>query len=159
MANRTPKILVSACLLGLKTNYKGEGKEIDQLVKLWKEGKVVYVCPEQIGGLTTPREPSEIEEGKSAKDVLEGKGRVLTQSGKDETEQYLRGARQTLGICKKLGITTAILKARSPSCGSEQVYDGTFTNKKVVGSGITAELLRQNGIKVFDEEHIPKDLH
>lgn len=158
MAKNEAKILVSSCLLGLKTNYKGEGKEIKQLVSLWRKGKLVFMCPEQTGGLSTPREPAEIENGKSARDVLKGNGKVLTKTGKDVTKQFVKGAKQTLKVCKDLNIKTAILKARSPSCGSGTTYDGTFSDNKIPGNGLTAELLKQNGISVFDEEHIPKTL-
>ncbi len=155
MLEQEPKILVSACLLGLRTNYKGEGKEIDTLMNLWKSGRVVFVCPEQIGGLPTPREEAEIEKGKTAADVLRGNGTVLTKSGIDVTEQFIKGAQQTLEVCERLNIKTAVLKARSPSCGSVQVYDGTFLGNRIPGFGVTAEILRQNGVNVFDEEHIP----
>lgn len=156
MSEQEPKILVSACLLGFKTNYKGEGKEIEPLMKLRETGGIEFICPEQIGGLSTPREEAEIEQGKTAQDVLEGIGRVITKSGVDVTEQFVNGAKQTLEMCERLNIKIAVLKARSPSCGKEQVYDGTFSGNKIPGMGVTAELLKQNGIEVFDEEHIPE---
>lgn len=90
------------------------------MVELVKSGKAVFMCPEQLGGLPTPREPSEIEKGKTAKDVLEGKGKVLTKQGSDVTEQYVTGARRVLKFCQEMGIGIAVLKARSPSCGSQQ---------------------------------------
>lgn len=158
MTQELSKILVSSCLLGLKTNYRGEGKKVEQLVKLQKAGRVVFMCPEQTGGLSTPREPAEIEKGKTAKDILEGNGRILTISGEDVTKQFLDGARQTLEICQRQNIKTAILKARSPSCGSNEVYDGTHSGTKIPGFGVTAELLSQNRIEVFDEERIPENL-
>lgn len=156
MTENDKQIVVSACLAGIKCNYRGEAKPNSEIVRLVKEGKAIYVCPEQIGGLPTPREEAEIEEGKTAKDVLEGNGRVLTKSGEDVTEQFVKGAQQTLEVCERLGIKTAILKARSPSCGSEQIYDGTFSGNRISGSGITAELLKQNGVNVLDEEHFSK---
>lgn len=116
------------------------------------------MCPEQTGGLSTPREPSEVEPGKTAKDVLNGAGRVLTKSGKDLTKEYINGAKEVLELCKNLSIKIAVLKAKSPSCGSVLVYDGTFTETKISGKGVTAELLEQNGIKVYSEDNFPKDL-
>ncbi len=146
------KILISACLVGINSRYNGKSNKIEPLVELVKQGKAIFMCPEQTGGLSTPREPAEIEAGKTAKDVLAGKGRVLTISGMDVTKEFLNGAHTTLSLCKEAGVTKAILKARSPSCGSTEVYDGTHSGVRIPGSGITAELLRQNGIKVFDEE-------
>lgn len=118
----------------------------------------MFVCPEQVGGLPTPREPAEIESGKTAKQVLDGEAAVLTKSGEDVTKEYIRGARIALDMCKEYGIKIAILKARSPSCGSLFVYDGSYSGSKVKGRGVTAELLIQEGIKVYNEENFPKDL-
>jgi uncharacterized protein YbbK (DUF523 family) len=111
------------------------------------------MCPEQLGGLTTPREPAEIERGKTAKDVLNGDARVLTITGKDVTDQFVVGAQRILEFCQRTGVEVAILKSDSPACGSEQTYDGSFTDTKLVGKGITAELLDQNGIKVFNDKN------
>ena len=152
------KILVSTCLLGVSTQWNENCKKIDDLITLVRQGKAVFLCPEQLGGLPTPREPAEIEEGKTAKDVLKGKGRVLTNTGKDVTKEFVAGAQRLLHFCQDLGIETAILKARSPSCGSNQIYNGTFTGTKKYGKGITAELLEQNGIKVCSEENFLENL-
>lgn len=108
--------------------------------------------------MPTPREPSEIEHGKKATDVLAEAGKVLTRSGKDVTKEYVEGAKQVLALCKELGITVAILKEKSPSCGSNKTYDGTFTGTKVSGKGVTAELLTQHGIQVYSEENFPDNL-
>ncbi|MFN2195148.1 MAG: DUF523 domain-containing protein, partial [Anaerolineales bacterium] len=124
-----------------------------ELTDLVKSGQAVFLCPEQIGGLTTPREPAETEHGKTAKDVLMGDARVLTITGKDVTEQFVAGAQRILEFCQRLNIEVAIMKSDSPSCGSKRTYDGTFTDTKIVGKGITAELLEQNGIKVYNEKN------
>ncbi len=145
------KILISSCLLGMNTRYDGKSKTIDDLVHLVKTGKAIFVCPEQLGGFSTPRDPAEIEPGKTATDVLAGQGKVITKAGEDITAQFIQAAKQTLELCKKFGIRAAVLHANSPTCGSQKVYDGSFTGNTIIGRGITAELLSQNGIKVFDE--------
>jgi uncharacterized protein YbbK (DUF523 family) len=147
------KILISPCLVGIRTRWNEDRDEIEELINLVKSGQAVFMCPEQTGGLPTPREPSEIEPGKTAQEVLNGKAKVLTITGKDVTEQYLTGARRILDFCQKMGVQTAILKSDSPSCGSERTYDGTFTNKIIPGRGIASELLVQNGIKVYNEKN------
>ncbi len=145
-------ILLSSCLIGINCRYNSTSNEVDKLLELVKNGQAVFMCPEQTGGLPTPREPAEIEKGKTAKDVLEGNGKIVTKSGQDVTQQFLEGAKRTLAFCKELNCTKAILKARSPSCSSTLIYDGTFSGNKVVGNGLTAELLKQNGIEVYDED-------
>ncbi|UCG23076.1 MAG: DUF523 domain-containing protein [Chloroflexota bacterium] len=147
------KTLISPCLLGIRTRWDEDCEEIDELIELVKSGQAVFMCPEQLGGLTTPRKPAEIETGKTASDVLNGDARVLTNTGKDVTEQFVVGAQRILEFCQSLGVEEAILKSGSPSCGSEQTYDGSFTDTKVVGKGTTAELLEQNGIKVYNEKN------
>jgi len=144
-------ILVSTCLVGVHTQWNGGSNPIDDLVELVQSGQAVFLCPEQLGGLTTPREPAEIEPGKTAKDVLQGKARVLTNTGRDVTQQYVTGARETLAFCVQAGIETAILAARSPSCGSQERYDGTHSGTLRLGRGITAELLEQSRIKVYNQ--------
>ena len=147
------KILISPCLIGIRTRWDESCDEIEELFNLVKSGQAVFMCPEQIGGLTTPREPSEIETGKTAKDVLNGDARVLTITGIDVTEQFAAGAHRILEFCQRTGVEAAILKSYSPQCGSEQTYDGSFTDTVIVGKGITAELLDQNGIKVSNEKN------
>ena len=137
------KILVSACLLGLNCRYCGGGCFDDRVVTLAKEFCLIPVCPEQLGGLPTPREPDEILNG-----------RVVSKSGIDNTEYFERGAEEVLRLAKLLGCSMAILKERSPSCGSSMVYDGTFTGRKIPGAGVTALLLMKNGVKVYSEENI-----
>ncbi len=111
------------------------------------KGKAIPVCPEQLGGLATPRPTAEISGGTGA-DVLEGRAEVRTSSGADVTDNFTRGAREALSIAKAAGAREAILKAKSPSCGCGLIYDGTFSGRLVEGNGVTAELLIRNGIIV-----------
>ena len=136
------KILISACLLGACCRYDGASKAHPLAALLAERHTLVPVCPEQLGGLPTPRPPAERRGG-----------RVVTQSG-DVTEQYLRGAEETLKLCKLLGCEAAVLKERSPSCGRGQVYDGTFSGTLTAGDGVTAELLAAHGIPVYGESQI-----
>jgi len=148
------KVLISSCIIGLPTRYNGEGKEDKQLIQLLKNKNIEFIplCSEQLGGLCTPREPQEIEPGKTAKDVINGKGRVLTENGRDITEFFLKGANIILNFCKEFNIETAILEERSPSCGVTKIYSGKFDGKLRKGRGVLTELLTQNGIKVFTIE-------
>ena len=146
-------ILISACLVGVSTRWDGGSKKNEKLIELVKSGRAIFVCPEQLGGFQTPRDPAEVEYGKTANEVLNGSAKVVNKSGADVTVGFIEGANRTLKICKELGIRKAILYKNSPSCGSRHVYDGTFTGTVIRGSGITAELLTRNGIEVFDEEN------
>lgn len=150
------KILVSGCLLGQKVRYDGrDNLQNHALFQAWiKAGKVVSICPEMAGGLPTPRPPAEIQPTKSAEAVLNGQGKVLTIHGGDVTAEYIRGAQKALELAQKHNIRVAILKARSPSCGSKQVYDGSHSRNLIEGMGVTALLLSQHGIQVFDETGI-----
>ncbi|MCE5188654.1 MAG: DUF523 domain-containing protein [Eubacteriales bacterium] len=134
-------MLVSACLLGTPCRYDGSGKADARILALAKSRRLIPVCPEQLGGLSTPRPPAER--------VCE---RVLTIDGADVTAAFSRGAEETLRLVQLLGCGAAILKARSPSCGSGRIYDGTFSGTLVSGDGVTAALLRQSGIAVYTEE-------
>ena len=137
--------LISACLLGCACRYDGASQPLpeDALSRLRASDALVPVCPEQLGGLPTPRDPAE-----------RAGERVLTASGADVTEQYRRGALEALRIAKTLGCTRAVLKSRSPSCGRGGIYDGTHTHTLTAGDGVTAELLQENGIRVWTEEEI-----
>lgn len=135
--------LCSACLLGIKCRYNGKSALNRKVVALLKAEVLIPICPEQMGGLPTPREPAEIM----------GK-RVITRSGKDVTENFLRGAQQVLKLAKLLGIKEAVLKQGSPSCGCGRIYNGTFSGKTVKGDGVTTALLKKNGIKVVTEEDL-----
>jgi len=137
------KILISACLLGEHVRYDG-GNCLQQSQLLWKwqeEGRLVALCPEVAGGLPVPRPPAEIQPD----------GRIITIEEREVTAAFRLGAEKALQLCKAHGITVAILKEGSPSCGSSKINDGTFSSTKVAGSGVTAQLLRENGIRVFSE--------
>ena len=135
-------ILISACLLGLKCRYDGHSAPAPAVEELLRRPGLhfVPVCPEQLGGLPTPRPPAERRGD-----------RVMTRDGGDVTAQYRRGAEEALRLCRLLGCEAALLKERSPSCGSGMVYDGTFTGTLTAGDGVTAELLRAQGIPVYGE--------
>ena len=133
--------LVSACLAGFPCRYDGKAKNCPEAMELVRSGKAIPVCPEQLGGLPTPRPPCEIYEG-----------RVIDQSGGDWTDNYRRGAEAVLALAKTYGATQALLQNKSPSCGSGWIYDGTFSKKLIQGDGITARLLRENGIQVIGIE-------
>ena len=133
-------ILISACLLGVCCRYDSESKPIMQTVALMERYHLIPVCPEQLGGLPTPREPSE-RQGDA----------VRAKSGADVTAQYRRGAEQALHLARLYGCKAAVLKERSPSCGSGEVYDGTFSGRLTPGYGVTAALLKANGIAVYGE--------
>jgi len=135
--------LCSACLLGIRCRYDGKHNLNEKVVELAKREKLIPVCPERLGGLPTPREPAEIQGN-----------RVVTYSGKDVTEYFERGAKKVLKIAKLLGIKEAILKQKSPSCGSGKIYDGTFSGTIIKGDGITARLLKKNGVRVISEEEL-----
>jgi uncharacterized protein YbbK (DUF523 family) len=142
MESRSIKIC-SACLLGIACRYDGKIKPNEKVVQLSKKEVLIPVCPEQLGGLPTPREGVEL------------KGKVVTtELGKDVTNNFMKGAEQVLQIAETLGIKDAILKQRSPSCGCGQIYDGTFSGKIIEGDGITTALLKKNGIKVISEEDL-----
>ncbi len=137
------RILISACLLGTCCRYDGASKGQPLVKALAERHTLVPVCPEQLGGLPTPRPPAELQGGA-----------VRTRSGIDVTDQYRRGAEETLRLCRLLGCEAAVLKERSPSCGRGQIYDGTFSGTLTAGDGVTAELLTANGIPVYGESQI-----
>lgn len=144
-------ILVSACLVGQNVRYDGDNSLNKKISRLMDEGKAIAVCPEVFGGLSTPRFPAEIEDG-DGYDVLEGKSKIIDTSGKDVTEQFLKGAYETLAVFKEHQPSMVVLKENSPSCGSSFIYDGTFSGNKIQGNGVTTALLNKNGIKVISEE-------
>ncbi|MBR3002184.1 MAG: DUF523 domain-containing protein [Clostridia bacterium] len=132
------KILVSSCLLGLNCKYDGGNNYSNEIDDFLKNYDVIPICPEIMGGLPTPRVASERLGDK-----------VITKNGKDVTEQYKKGAEEALFLAKKYNVKKALLKLRSPSCGSEKIYDGTFTHTVIDGDGVTAELLKNNGIEII----------
>lgn len=131
-------ILVSACLCGINCKYNGKNNYNEEVFKLVKDGLAIPVCPEQLGGLTTPRIPSEIKDG-----------RVINKEGKDVTDNFKKGALEVLELCKKLNITKVILKSKSPSCGKGKIYNGNFDGTLVEGNGILTEILLKNNIEVI----------
>jgi uncharacterized protein YbbK (DUF523 family) len=148
-------ILVSACLLGEDCKYNGENNYSSEVEELLAGEEVVTVCPEKLGGLSTPREPAEIIEG-TAEDIWDGEAKVVNKEGEDVTPYFIRGATNTLFRARKNDCELALLKARSPSCGSKEIYNGNFAGTTKPGQGVTAFLLEKKGIKVFNEEEINK---
>ena len=145
-------ILVSACLAGFDVKYNGSHNLNEKIKKWFNEKKAIPICPEVLGGLSIPREPAEIVGGEG-EDVLDGHAKVITNNGIDVTEQFIKGANETLKIALDLNATMVILKERSPSCGSSMIYSGEFNGNKKKGTGVTAALLKRNGIQVLSEEN------
>lgn len=139
------KLLVSACLLGENCKYSGGNNKNEKVLELSKYFEIVPICPECFGGLTIPREPSEIVGD-----------RVLSKLGEDVTEAFKIGAEHTLYVAKEANCGIAVLKERSPSCGCGEIYDGSFSGKTIKGNGITAQLLLDNEIEVYGESKIDK---
>ncbi len=146
--------LISACLLGIrctwdsKDNYKS-----DKAIELLNSETLIPVCPEQLGGLKTPRIPQEIQGG-TGEDVLDRKCKVLNRNGEDVTVEFITGAEETLKLAKLFHVEEFIGKSKSPSCGCGQIYDGTFSQKLIDGDGVTTALLKGNGIRVISEEDL-----
>ena len=133
-----PKVLVSACLLGDNCKYSGGNNYSEEVMEYLKDYEIIPICPEQLGGLPTPRPASEIIGDK-----------VINNEGTDVTSNYQNGAEEALKIAKLLGIKKALLKAKSPSCGNGKIYDGTFSGTLIDGDGITTKLLKENNIEVI----------
>lgn len=141
------RILISACLLGVPCKYSGGSNLQKRLPELLKDHTLIPVCPELYGGLPIPRPPAE-KQG----------DRVVDRQGKDVTQAFVKGAEKTLAMAREFGCTAAILKENSPSCGCGQVYDGTFTDVKIPGNGLTAQLLLEHNISVWGESQISEFL-
>ena len=139
-------VLISACLLGVSCRYDGLSKPLDEriLLDLKSRYHLIPICPEIFGGLPTPRIPAEIRNDR----------RVFRHDGAEVTAEYHKGAQEALRLAKLFDCKTAILKERSPSCGSGEIYDGTFTGTKIFADGITAELLKANGIRILGESRL-----
>ena len=135
-------VLISACLLSIACRYDGGWREYD-LKNLKEKYNLIPICPEIYGGLPTPRVPSEIVDDK-----------VINRDGVDVTAQYEKGAKETLHLAKLFNVKYAVLKSKSPSCGNGEVYDGTFSKTLISGDGVTARLLKEYGVKVFNEDEI-----
>jgi uncharacterized protein YbbK (DUF523 family) len=154
------RILVSGCLLGRKIRYNGTDKALRQaealaLLARWQqEGRLVPICPELSAGFSTPRPPAEIAGGTSGPAVLAGGAQVLEDTGRDVSAQYVTGAEAALALARQHGCRFALLTDGSPSCGSSFIYDGSFSGTRHEGEGVTAALLRGQGIKVFTESEI-----
>jgi uncharacterized protein YbbK (DUF523 family) len=151
-----PKILISACLLGRPVRYDGKGKPLhDPIIDRWKaEGLLVGYCPEQAGGLPTPRPPAEIEGGMNGEDVLAGLARVLEVTGGDVTEEFIQGGKKAVAFAREQDCRFALLIDGSPSCGSGFIYDGSFSGTRHRGFGVTAALMRHAGIEVFSDREL-----
>jgi uncharacterized protein YbbK (DUF523 family) len=139
-----PAVLVSACLLGVACTHRGEGKASPAVAALAATSRLIPVCPEVVGGLSTPRPAA--ERGPD--------GRVRTEDGRDLTDAYERGAAQAVALAHAAGVKRAVLKVRSPSCGSKEIYDGTHRRVLIAGQGVTAEALRAAGVEVVSEEDL-----
>ena len=149
------KLLVSACLLGDPVRYDGRSKvfESTELQELINHNRVIAFCPEVAGGLPVPREAAEIQQGDGVA-VIDRLAKVVTIAGEDVTDIFLRGARQALELCQQHQISVAILTESSPSCGSSQIYDGSFSRASLQGVGVTTALLQRHGITVFSQYQI-----
>lgn len=145
--------LISACLLGMRCTWSGNDNRNDRAIELSRVETLIPVCPEQLGGLSTPRAPQEIQGG-TGKGVLDGVCGVLDRNGEDVTSEFIKGAEETLEIARQLCIREFIAKSRSPSCGCGQIYDGTFRGKLIDGDGVTTALLRRSGIRIIPEEDL-----
>lgn len=136
------RLLCSACLLGISCRFDGQSRPSQRILTLLHEHEFVPICPEQLGGLPTPRLPCE----------RQSDGRIKCINGDDKTENYLKGAREALKIYQLTGCQAAILKSRSPACGKNLIYDGNFSRILIQGNGILAELLLRQGIIVMNDE-------
>ena len=151
------KYLISACLIGENVRYDGQNCLQHKLKTLAKTGQAITICPEVCGGLPIPRPPAEIIGG-DGKDVLLGYAKVIDHLGNDVSAEFILGAEKTLKLAQHHQVSHVILKANSPSCGSQQIYDGTFSGQKTQGKGVTAALLEQHGFKVMTEDDFLKRL-
>jgi uncharacterized protein YbbK (DUF523 family) len=142
MMNESSPILVSACLLGVPCRYDGTGQADARVLAIAKSRPMIPVCPEQLGGLPTPRPPAERHDT-----------RVLTRDERDVTAAFARGAQEALRLAKLFSCRIAVLKANSPSCGSGQIYDGCFRGRLIPGDGLTAALLKEEGLTVLSEKY------
>lgn len=149
------RVIVSSCLLGAEVRYHGGSARIDSpILRRWQEqGRVVGLCPEVAAGLGTPRSAAEAVRGDGAK-VLNGVAVVMTSDGRDVTEAFVAGAEHAVAVARDLRIRVAVLKTRSPSCGTGEIYDGSFSGRLVTGTGVTAAALRRSGVRVFNEDQL-----
>jgi|SRR5690554_1513527 len=148
-------ILVSACLLGENVRYDGGNSHNEELLEVLKGREIVPICPEVAGDLPVPRPPSEIVGG-DGKDVLAGRAGVMSVEGEDLTAAFIKGARKVLEGLDRQEVEFAILKAKSPSCGVDRIYDGQFKGQLRQGPGVTAAYFMNMGIEVYTEEELDK---
>lgn len=146
-------IAVSACLLGINCKYNGNNNENEKVVNYLKDKKFILICPEQLGGLSTPRYPAEIING-DGYSVINNESKIVDKNNKDVSSEFIKGANESLKIAQIYRCREAILKEGSPSCGSNFIYDGSFSGKKISGVGTTTALFRKNGIKVINETEL-----
>lgn len=142
----TPRYIVSACLAGERCRYDGGDNTCELVVRLVEEGRAVSVCPEVLGGLETPRSPCE-----------RLGDRVMNRDGQDVTLAFAQGAAKATALARKEGCSAAILKSRSPSCGFDRIYDGSFSHVFCKGDGVWAAMLRDEGFELFSEESLPDE--
>ena len=145
-------IMASACLCGINCKYSGSHNADPFFVDLLSRQMALPFCPEQLGGLPTPRAACEIMGGDGAA-VLTGGAQVVSRDGCDRSAEFIRGAREALKIARIAGIEIAVMKSLSPSCGVGRIYDGSFSHSVVPGDGVTTALFRENGIAVYHENH------
>jgi len=150
------RYIVSSCLAGLATRYDAAAAPCGSVEAAVERGAAIPFCPEQGGGLKTPRTPAEIVGG-DGHDVLKGNARVITGDGEDVTEEFVRGAKQMLILARLTHASAAILKSDSPSCGAGTIYDGTFSGNMVEGDGVAAALLREAGFEIITEKEFKDD--
>lgn len=141
--NKKPKLLISECLCGVPCRYDGKDNYIDKIEVLKEYYELVPVCPEVLGGLSTPRDPAERQGN-----------RICTANGTDVTAEFLRGAQLTVDIALKHGCKEALMKAKSPSCGYKRIYDGTFSRSLTDGHGCTIEALLEKNLRIYTEDDI-----
>jgi uncharacterized protein YbbK (DUF523 family) len=144
-------IAVSSCLAGIECRYNGSHSLVEKIKGLVEQNRALLICPELLGGFSTPRESAEIVGG-TGEDVLDGNAKVIEKSGNDVTELYIKGAYKALNIIQEANVEYVVLKENSPSCGSTIIYNGEFSNTKIAGEGVTAVLFKRAGIKVISEE-------
>lgn len=151
MDAKSEKIIVSGCLAGIPCSHDGRSRERARIKALVKSGRAIPVCPEQLGGRPTPRETTELTGG-DGKAVLAGRAQAVTREGRDVTAEFVKGAERVLAVARRHGCRLAVLKARSPSCGRGEIYDGSFSGERIAGDGVTAALLAEEGLTVITDE-------
>jgi len=139
--------IVSGCLVGIDCRFDGKNRISTDLIEDFKKGELIPLCPEQLGGLPTPRPPSRIVNG-NGYDVLDGRTRVVNQKGDDVTEKFIKGATEVLKITKILDVEEAVLESKSPSCGCGRIYD-EISGELVESCGVLTALLKRNGVRAI----------